>query len=293
MSHLNYHHFYYFFIVCQERSFTQAALKLRISQSAVSEQVKRLEDLLGQKLIERTTRRFELTESGKVAEKYAELIFGAGQELIDLMLHRPQKGIKRIRVGALSTLSRNLQIQFLEPILDRQDVSFDLMVGDSKKLVKLLKDHEIDLILSTFPVSEGDSGKLYTHLLMESPLCLVSNQPRGRQSFEESLRSERIYLPSSTFESRADFDYFVESKKMSLNIAGQVEDVALLRLLALRGNGLALVPRIGVVHDLEDRSLFVIHEFSRIKQKYYAITRQKKYPNALIAELVRSSRWTE
>ena len=51
MEWLNYHHLYYFWTVAKEKSFTKAALKLRIAQSAVSFQVAQLEDFLGKKLI--------------------------------------------------------------------------------------------------------------------------------------------------------------------------------------------------------------------------------------------------
>src|SRR5689334_14395374 len=130
MNTLNYHHLFYFWTVCQEGGFTKASQKLRISQSAVSEQVRHLEESSGQRLIERTTRSFQLTENGNIALKYAEMIFGAGQELVDFMLHRPRKGKQLIRIGALGSLSRNLQARFLAPILNRKDVRFSLIVGD-------------------------------------------------------------------------------------------------------------------------------------------------------------------
>lgn len=101
---------------------------------------------------------------------------------------------------------------------------------------------------------------------------------------------QRIYLPSKTFESRAEFDHWVELKRISLQVAGQVEDIAFLRLLALSGDSVVLIPRIGVMHDLESKNLVVVHEFSNMRQKYYAITRQKKHPNPLIAELIHASR---
>ena len=290
MISLNYHHLYYFLVVCQEGSFTKASEKLRLSQSAVSEQVRKLEEVLGQKLIERTTRSFQLTENGKVALSYAELIFGAGQELLDFMLHRPKQGVQTLRVGALGALSRNLQMQFLNPILDRQDVSLNLIVGDSRRLLKLLKDHEIDVILSTYPASEQDASDVYTHLLTQSPLCLVSKSQRRSRDLCEIFSQERVYLPAKTLESRADFDHFIEASEINLQVAGQVEDIALLRLIALSGKGLVVIPRMGVMRDLESRALCIVHEFKNIKQKYYAITRQKKFPNALIAELIKNSR---
>jgi len=65
MELLNYHHLYYFWLVAKEGSFTRAAAKLRIAQSAVSLQVASLEDFLGKKLILRSTsKKIALTEQG-------------------------------------------------------------------------------------------------------------------------------------------------------------------------------------------------------------------------------------
>lgn len=290
MTFLNYHHFYYFYVVCQERGFTKASKKLRLSQSAISEQINRLEQVLGQKLIHRTTRTFELTENGTIALRYAEMIFGAGQELIDFMLHRPSQGKQMLRIGALGSLSRNLQARFVKPILNRKDIRFSLTIGDPKRLLKLLRDHEIDVVLSTYPASAIDAGRFYTHLLTESPLCIVSQKKSTQRDLSSIFKNSRVFLPSENLESRGDFDHFIEENKIQIDIAGEVDDLALLRLLALNGAGIVVIPRMGVINDIENKGLVVLHEFRNINQKYYAITRQKKFPNPLIAELVQASR---
>jgi len=293
MNSLNYHHLFYFWMVCREGSFTKASLKLRVSQSAVSEQVSRLEESLGQRLIDRTTRRFELTESGAIALKYAETIFAAGDELVDFMQHRPTRGRQTIRIGALGSLSRNLQVRFLRPLLGRQDLRFQVTVGDSRRLFRMLREHALDVVLSTFPAGETEgSGALYTHLLTESPLCLLAKKGAKvakRRKLEQLLESEAIYLPTAALESRADFDHFVESNQLSLSNVGDVDDMALLRLLALSGTGLVVMPRMGAIADIESGELVVLHQFKTIRQKFYAITRQKRFPNPILAELMRSA----
>ncbi len=290
MENLNYHHLHYFWTVCREGGFTKASVKLKLSQSAVSEQVKLLEDHLGQKLIARTTRTFELTEAGKAALRYADTIFSTGQELLDFMKHRPSINQQVLRIGALGSLSRNLQVAFLKPILGQEAVTFSVTVGDSKRLIKLLKEHSIDIVLSTFPAPEESSGELYTHLLSQSPLCVVTSEPKLKGDLDTLLKTQRVFLPSSSLESRSDFDHYVESHSIKLNIAGEVDDVALLRVLALTGKGIAVVPRLGVQSDIESKNLSVLHEFKNIKQRFYAITRQKRFPNPLINEIVRSLR---
>ena len=293
METLNYHHLFYFWTVCKEGGFTKAGQKLRLSQSAVSEQVSRLEEAFGQKLITRTTRSFELTEAGGTAFQFAETIFTTGSELMDFMLHRPSSKKQQIRIGAIGSLSRNLQAKFLAPILERDDVQFSMTVGDSKRLLRLLRDHSLDIVLSTFSATEEESTELYTHLLTHSPLCIVSSKSikfKKYERIEYILENNRIFLPTSSLESRSDFDHYIESNKINLKTTGELDDIALLRILALSGKGLVVIPRLGVTNDIENGSLVVLHEFKNIKQRFYAITRQKKFPNPIINELIRSLR---
>ncbi len=292
METLNYHHLLYYWTVCRSGGFSKAAQKLRLSQSAVSEQVGRLEEFLGQKLIERTTRSFELTETGVVVLNYAETIFSTGGELMDFIRNRPSATRSTIRVGALGSLSRNLQVGFLEPILGKKDVFFSVTTGDSKRLLRMLLEHTLDVVLSTFPAGEDFSGKLYTHLLLDSPLCLVSS-PDAKvrdSSLKNRLESLNIYFPSTVLESRSDLDHFLESKRIKLNICGEVDDIALLRLLALNAKGASIVPKIGIENDLRTGNLKALHEFKNIRQRFYAITRQKKFPNPMMNPLLRPLR---
>lgn len=291
MKTLNYQHLFYFWTVYKEGGFTKAAQKLNLSQSAVSEQVSRLEDSLGQKLMTRTTRNIELTEAGATAMKFAETIFSAGAELIDFMKNRPNKKAKTIRIGALGSLSRNLQAKFLAPVLEKEDLRLSVTVGDSKRLMKLLKDHALDIVLSTYSAAEEDSPELYTHLLTQSPLCIASskNLKMGKnERIETVFEKHRIFLPSSNFESRSDFDHYVETNKINLKIGGEVDDIALLRILALTGKGIVAIPKLGILNDLENGDLTALHEFKNIRQRFYAITRQKKFPNPTIQELIQS-----
>lgn len=288
MQWLNYHHLHYFWTVCEEGSFTRAAEKLRLSQSTVSAQVAQLEETLGQKLMSRTTRGFELTEAGKAAHEYATAIFETGQELLNFMSHRPTARSAQVRIGALGSLSRNVQLKFVEPLLGRESARFTVTIGDARRLLRLLKEHALDVVLSTFPAGEADAGSVYTHTLVESPLCLVAKPRSGfkRAAPQDVLESAPVFLPSAAHEGRADFDHWIETKKIRLNVAGEVDDVALLRLLALTGQGVALAPRLGVESDVRERRLIVLHEFKALRQRFYAITRQKRFPNPVVAELV-------
>lgn len=81
---LNYHHLYYFWKVARTGHLTRAADSLHISQSALSGQIRKLEESLGHDLFIREGRRLKLSEAGRMAFSYAEEIFRQGEELTAL-----------------------------------------------------------------------------------------------------------------------------------------------------------------------------------------------------------------
>ncbi len=85
MQRLNYHHLHYFWAVAKEGNLTRAAARLHVSQSALSTQIKQLEEQLGQALFERQGRTLVLTAAGQLALSYAESIFTSGTELMALL----------------------------------------------------------------------------------------------------------------------------------------------------------------------------------------------------------------
>lgn len=137
MSDLNYHHLRYFWAVAHDGNLTRTAERLNLSQSALSTQIKRLEERIGQTLFERRGRALHLTEAGRITLDHADTIFAAGEELLDT-LRETARPARALRVGALSTLSRNFQITFLEPVLGRPDVEVILRSGSAAELFTAL-----------------------------------------------------------------------------------------------------------------------------------------------------------
>ena len=83
MDWLNYHHLLYFWTVVREGTIARAGEKLHLGQPAISTQLRRLEVSLGQKLFQKSGRKLELTEQGRMVYRYADEIFTLGRELLD------------------------------------------------------------------------------------------------------------------------------------------------------------------------------------------------------------------
>ena len=102
MSRLNFHHLHYFWAVAKEGNLTRAASRIHVSQSALSAQIKQLEEQLGQRLFTRAGRGLQLTEAGRLALGYADSIFAAGAELTALLREGRREALPQV-VSALRT----------------------------------------------------------------------------------------------------------------------------------------------------------------------------------------------
>ncbi len=288
MPPLNYHHLRYFHAIAREGSLTRAAQHLHISQSALSVQLKRLEEDLGHPLFDREHKSLVLTEAGRIALDYAESIFHAGDELLDTLNHRSPNQRTILRVGGVATLSRNFQLALLRPLIGRDDIELVLRSGSLRELLSQLQAHTIDLVLSNQAVRRDADTNWFSHLLDEQPVSIVSKKTRAQKPFRfpDDLQDTPILLPSLESSVRTAFDLLLEQAGVRPIIAAEVDDMAMLRLLARESGTLALVPPVVVRDELANGTLVERHRLPEIRETFYAITPTRRFPNTLVKELV-------
>ena len=288
MKNLNFNHLRYFWAVAHEGSLTRAAERLNLSQSALSVQIQKLEHQIAHPLFERVGKRLVLTEAGQIALDYADTIFQAGDELMSTLDGRPLANRQVLRVGALTTLSRNFQLEFLHPLVGRTDVELIVRSGTIRDLLAQLEAHAIDVVLSNSAAPRDARAPFRNHLLNEQPVSLVG-RPRLDKApfrFPEDLRSEPILLPSLDSDIRIAFDRLLELAGIRPIILAEVDDMAMLRLLAREREGVTLVPPIVVRDELESGTLVEHCRIPQLSESFYAIILNRRFPNQLLAELL-------
>ncbi len=290
MAFLNYHHLRYFRAVANDGNLTRVASRLRVSQSALSMQIRSLERSLGRDLFTRTHRRLHLTETGRLVLEYAETIFRAGDELMTV-LERDAPGHRKVlSVGAVATLSRNFQMELLRPLVHQADLQLVIRSGSLRDLLAQMAAHTLDVVLSNLAVKRDADTGWHSHLLAEQPASIVSKRPRGRAKrfrFPEDLKTTPIVLPSLDTSIRVAFDLLMERAGIRPLIAAEVDDMATLRLMAVESEGVTLVPPVVVLRELRDGALVERHRIREITEKFYAITPTRRFPNELVRKLVR------
>ena len=291
VTELNYHHLRYFWSVAHEGSLTQAAKVLRVSQSALSVQIKKLEDQLGHELFERRGRNLHLTEVGRITLDHADAIFATGADLVATLDARMGSRAVPLRAGALATLSRNFQLSFFVPMLHLPQFELEITSGAFADLLESLREHRLDVVLANRPAPSEVGISWVSHRIAEQSVSLVG-PPRfvgERRKLKTLLAEEPIIVPARGSSIRVGFDALVDRLRVSPTIVAEVDDMAMLRLVAREGVGLAVVPPIVVTDELRDGLLVELRQVQGLAETFYAITLPRRFPHPLVNELISRS----
>ncbi|MBY4893945.1 LysR family transcriptional regulator [Rhodobacteraceae bacterium N5(2021)] len=284
MMHLNYHHLRHFREVAHEGNLTRAAEKLNVAQSALSVQIRALEDRLGHPLFERIGRRLELTEVGRIALDHADRIFETGQELLTT-LSGAGSVVPPFRVGAASTLSRNFQLQFLRPALQAA-APIVLSSGPDAVLLDSLKAMSLDVVLSTEPPRQAVGADLIAHRLDAQAVGLHGTPERlTHATLQQLLAAEPFIIPTDPT-IRAGFTALSAQYGVMPTIIADVDDMAMVRLLAREGVGVAVAPAVVLRDELSSGLLATAPFTLDIQESFFAITLRRSFPHPLLAGLL-------
>jgi DNA-binding transcriptional LysR family regulator len=153
-----------FATVAEQGGFTSAGTALGLTQSAISLKVKRLEDLLGRRVFERTSRRLSLTPDGEVLLVYARRLLSLNDEAVRRMIAPPVRG--HLRLG----VADHFVPQHLAPILARfartyPDVRLEVEVGRSHELRASCERGQLDLVIGKRRDGETTGTPIWTETL--------------------------------------------------------------------------------------------------------------------------------
>ena len=264
---MDIHHLKIFFEACNEKSFTKAAKKLYISQSAVSIQIKKLEHTLGLQLIERNSKNFKLTFAGKELFKMSQDVFERISRMENEMKKILQYKKGKISIGATHNIG--------EPILPRimiefrkkfPEIEFDLYIKNKESLVKHLKEGTVDIaLMEEYFIEDKEIKVIETD---EYPFVVVTSA--DVESYEDL--KEVPLLKRDTLLTTKYLDFFEKiigfnlEKRIAVN--GSIETM---KNLLKQGLGFAILPYYSVYEEVEKGILKTIHSFEKSEDRFQIV----------------------
>ena len=288
MATLNYNHLRYFWAVARDGNLTRTAERLNVSQSALSIQIRKLEERIGHALFERVGKQLVLTEAGRLALDHADVIFSTGEEMLSTLDEMTTGRRQIVRVGSLATLSRNFQIGFLRPLLGRDDVEIVVRSGSLGELLQGLEAHRLDVVLVNAAPPRDAATPWISRPIAEQPVSLIGVPDRIAEgaALEDLLAREPLVLPTMESSIRTGFDALADRLNITPKIAAEVDDMAMMRVLVREGIGLAVVPPIVVRDELASGMLVEADQFPQLSETFFAVTLSRRFPNPLLRQLI-------
>ncbi|CRM77379.1 D-malate degradation protein R [Pseudomonas sp. 31 R 17] len=234
--------------VTELSSFTQAGESLGLPRSTVSEQVRALEELLGARLLQRTTRKVQATQDGQVLYERSKDLLAHMEELEGLFRQDETQLAGRIRVDMPNVIARTLIVPNLPPFMERHPL-IEMQIGSS--------DRQVDLIAEGFDcvvrVGAQPDQSVVARRVCSMPMvnCVSAGyvQRHGMPRTLADLEQHQLVHYVRPLGARsAGFEYLQGNKVLRLPMAGRVtvNSTDAYQAACLGGFGIIQVPRLGI-----------------------------------------------
>ncbi|RUO77020.1 LysR family transcriptional regulator [Idiomarina seosinensis] len=284
---MNYKHLNYFWHVAKSGHLTQTAQKLHVSQSALSSQIKQLEDWLGTPLFERRGRQLVLTQAGYLAKQHADRIFAEGENLVQQIKQGSTEQPITVRIGHASTMSRNFVETFISDLVQQQKTHYRLHSMAPDQLFNELGNHQIDVALTNSQVRGGDKQLWQSRLLARQPVSVIGRPGLSVNNMADpELREQSWVLPPENVALRSAFDMLSAEYDWRPNIVAEADDMAMLRLLARDSGALAVIPEVVVKDELRNGQLVRYLQLPNVFEDFYAITLKRPFQHPTVIKLL-------
>lgn len=289
MVDLNLNHLRYFWMVAREGGVTRASRKLRVAQPTISAQVIALERALGRPLFVRAGQKLTLTEDGEVVLDYANQVFGAAQELLDVLRGHPVGSRMSMRLGVVDQVSKQVVLALVKEIQAfRADTVVTIHEGSLKHMLDELRVHALDLMLSNIDVPAEETGDFAKIQAGRLPILFVATPAVAAKAraFPAGLSRVPLLLPTRASPIWTGVEHFLNQHQITPHIVAEVQGVELLRLMALEGMGVAPLNPIAVSADLRARRLVRLNPWpTGIYKTVWLIAKKRRRSDPLMEHL--------
>ncbi|MFT5483173.1 MAG: DNA-binding transcriptional LysR family regulator [Halieaceae bacterium] len=231
-----------FAAVADSETLTQAAQRLGISQSAVSQAIKQLEAQAGVELVVRRARPTQLTPSGQVLQEHAVKILADSRRMLNEVRGATSGAIAQLTVGMIDSFGDLAGLQFMQRTQSLVE-KLSLRTGVGTSLSEALLYRELDLLITSDPME--DHPELEQHPILRDPFVIIL--PADQQlemSIEPAWLAQNLPFIHYTKSSRigALTDLFARRLDLILKVRYELDSTQTLLRFVQSGQGWAMIP---------------------------------------------------
>jgi DNA-binding transcriptional LysR family regulator len=242
--------------VAKERSFTKAARRLNISQSAVSEQIKLLEQDIGFPLFRRTSGGVELTERGRTFLYEAERVMGDVLSLSDTARRLRGALSDTLTIGMGSGMAQIFMPRLFRTLADTlRGVQLEIRTAPTKSIFDELHAERIDAGIAIESDPDRVPAGLVLDRLTEAEMALIVHPKHALARSKQPLDVGRLLAePIIMSELTVGYGQVVLALFADLgirpNILAIADNIETMKVIVQSGTGIAIVPRACADHEV-------------------------------------------
>lgn len=289
MKNLNLNYLKTFVTVVEYGSFSAAADRLRLTQPAVSLQIRQLERSLGARLIERVGRVGKATPAGEELLEHAVHIDAAVAAATEAVGRRSAEGAGRVRIGTGATAC----IFLLPPLLKELRQAFPnleitVTTGNTADIVKAVEENVLDVGLVTLPVS---ARSLEITPVMDDEFMLIApvDMALPNRITPATLATRPVLLFEPGGNTRKIADAWFSHGGVQLQPIMSLGSVEAIKELVGAGLGCAILPGLAV-RNLRSDDIKVHVLQPKLQRQLASVIRHDKRLHAGLAHILRSFR---
>ncbi|ENV59948.1 MULTISPECIES: LysR substrate-binding domain-containing protein [Acinetobacter] len=262
----------------QERSFSKAAERRFVSQSAFTRRIQQLEQALGYAILERNSRYMEFTDAGQILLATAKSIEQQLNATLALLNNLNRSNEVTIKFAVVHSLSSTFFSKFLRLFPDYiKDFKIELVAANVGEGFKLLKEGACDFLIcySDETKLKAINSDVLTHLKLGDteivPVTLIDED--GNAKYDINHR-----FPLLSYSKNAYLRNLVDqviSNKLEYRILYETDHANNLKDFVLQGAGIAWLPKITIEEDLLKKKLKIINAREYIIKQQIFIFKNK------------------
>ncbi|HHW48009.1 MAG TPA: LysR family transcriptional regulator [Clostridiaceae bacterium] len=279
--HINLELYRVFYYVATAGSISGAAKELFISQPAVSQSIKQLEEKLGGKLFFRTSKGIKLTTEGEVLYKYIDQAYNIIRTAENKFIEMQNLTEGEIKIGAGDTLCRYYLIPYLE-LFHKEYPGIKIHVTNrtTPETIDLLKSGKVDLGIINLPADVDESVTVEETISIQD--CFVAGRNYRYLSEKPISLSELVTYPVMVLEkgtsTRKHIDNFAKEHGIEISPEIELGSIDLLIQFAKIGLGISCVVRNFVDEEIREGDLYEIKLIEPIPERKVGIATLKDFP---------------
>ena len=281
-----------FYFVAKYKSFTKAAQELFISQPAVTQTIKKLENQLNIELFKRSSNgTVLLTPAGEVVYYYAEKIYNLAKANKTVIENAREASFDVINIGVPTHIGAFYLAKYIKKFNQKHPkVKFNIINKKSDEMMDMLKNRELNVVVDTNMINYKDD-LITTIKIMDLDSCFICGSKYQTLAQKEvvtlnELIKYPLILPGKTTANRTSIDYKFKENGIVLHPIIETTSSSISRQLILEGLGIGWMIKEFVQEDINNGNLYEVNVDFEQTVTPLSISYNKKFNHKIIKEFI-------